>query len=55
MRLNKHKQAPKRGDLNDNIAEHHLKTIHTIDWDSDTCLTYSAKYYQLHYTWKLVY
>ena len=46
MRLNKHKQAPKRGDLNDNIAEHHLKTSHTIDWDSGTCLTYSAKYYQ---------
>ena len=36
----------KKGDLNNNIAEHHLKTSHIIDWDSATCLTYSADYYQ---------
>ena len=45
-RLTEHKQATKRGDLNNNIAEHHLKTGHTIDWDSATCLTYSTDYYQ---------
>ena len=33
-------------DLNNNIAEHHLKTSHTIDWDSATCVTYSTDYYQ---------
>ena len=38
-RLNEHKRATKKGDLNNNIAEHHLKTSHTIDWDSATCLT----------------
>ena len=27
-------------------TEHHLKTTHTIDWDSATCLTYSTDYYQ---------
>ena len=32
--------------LNNNIAEHHLKTNHAIDWDSATCLTYSTNYYQ---------
>ena len=46
MRLTKHKRATKMGDLNNNIAEHHLKTSHAIDWDSATCLTYSADYYQ---------
>ena len=36
-----------KGDLNINdIAEHHLKTSHTIDWDSASCLTYSTDYYQ---------
>ncbi|KAK2565230.1 hypothetical protein P5673_011174 [Acropora cervicornis] len=34
------------GDLNNNIAEHHLKTNHAIDWDFATCLTYSTDYYQ---------
>ena len=33
-------------DLNNNIAEHHLKTSHAIDWDSAMCLTYSTDYYQ---------
>ena len=36
-RFTKHKQATKKGDLNNNIAEHHLKTSHAIDWDSATC------------------
>ena len=45
-RLTEHKRATKKGDLNNNIAEHHLKTSHTIDWDSATCLTYSTDYYQ---------
>ena len=45
-RLNELKRATKKGDVNNNIAEHHLKTSHTIDWDSVTCLTYSTDYYQ---------
>ena len=38
-RLNEHKRATEKGDLNSNIAEHHLKISHTIDWDSATCVT----------------
>ena len=45
-RLTEHKRATKTGDLNNNIAEHHLKTNHAIDWDSAACLTYSTDYYQ---------
>ena len=45
-RLTKHKRATKKGDLNNNIAKHHLKTSHAIDWYSATCLTYSTDYYQ---------
>ena len=45
-RLHEHKQATKKGDLSNNIAEHHLKTNHTIDWDSPTCVTYSTDFYQ---------
>ena len=45
-RLNEHERATKKGDLKNNIAEHHLKTSHTIDWDSATCLTYSTDYHQ---------
>ena len=44
--LNDHKRATKKGDLNNNIAEHHLKTSHTIDWESATYVTYSTDYYQ---------
>ena len=29
-----------------NIAEHHFKTSHAIDWDYATCLTYSTDCYQ---------
>ena len=46
MQLNEHKRATKKGDVNNNIAEHHLKTNHTIDWDSTSCLTYSTDYHQ---------
>ena len=45
MQLNEHKQATKKGDLN-NIAKHHLKTSHTINWNSATCLTHSTNNYQ---------
>ena len=43
-RLTEHKRATKKGDLINNIAEHHLKTTHAIDWNSATCLTYSTDY-----------
>ena len=46
-RLNEHKPASQRvTSTTINIAEHHLKTSHTIDWDSATCLTYSTDCYQ---------
>ena len=45
-RLTEHKRATKKGDLSNNVAEHHIKTSHAIDWDSATCLTYSSDYYQ---------
>ena len=44
--VNEHKRATKKGNLNNNIAEHHLKTSYTNDWDSAMCLTYSNDYYQ---------
>ena len=44
--LTGHKQATKKGDVNNHIAEHHLQTKHRIDWDSATCITYSTDYYQ---------
>ena len=44
-RLNEPKRATKKGDLDDNIAEHLLETSHTIDWDSAMCLTYTTDYY----------
>ena len=45
-RLTEHKLATRNGDVNNHIAEHHLKTKHQIDWDSATCITYSTVYYQ---------
>ena len=45
-RLTEHKRATKNGDVNNYIAEHHLKTKRQIDWDSATCITYSTDYYQ---------
>ena len=41
-RLTEHKRATRNGDVNNHIAEHHLKTKHQIDWDSATCITYSS-------------
>ena len=41
VRLTEHKRATRNGDINNHIAEHHLKTNHRIDWDSAECVTYS--------------
>ena len=46
VRLTEHRRATRNGDLNNNIAEHHLQTNHRIDWDSAECVTYSTNYYQ---------
>ena len=46
LRLPEHKRATRNGDLNNNIAEHHLQTNHRIDWDSAECVIYSTDYYQ---------
>ena len=45
-RVTEHKRATRNGDVNNHIAEHHLKMKHQIDWDSATCITYSTDYYQ---------
>ena len=45
-RLTEHKRATRNGDLNNNIAEHHLQTNHRIDWDSAEWVIYSTDYYQ---------
>ena len=45
-RLTEHKRATRNGDLNNNIAEHHLQTNHRIDWDCAECVIYSTDYYQ---------
>ena len=45
-RLTEHKRATRNGDLNNNIAEHHLQTNHRIEWDSAECMIYSTDYYQ---------
>ena len=38
--LTEHKRATKKGDLNYiTVAEHRLKTSHTIDWDPATYRT----------------
>ena len=46
VRLTEHKRATRNGDINNHIAEHHLKTNHRIDLDSAECVTYSTDYYQ---------
>ena len=46
VRLTEHKRATRNGDVNNHIAEHHLQTNHSIDWDSANCITYSTNYYQ---------
>jgi len=43
VQLTEHKQATRNGNINNQIAEHHLKTNHRIDWDSAEC---SMDYYQ---------
>ena len=45
-RLTEHKRATRNGDVNNHIAEHHLKTKHQTDWDFASCITYSTDYYQ---------
>ena len=45
-RLTEHKRATRNGDVNNHIAEHHLKRKHQIYWDSARCITYSTDYYQ---------
>ena len=47
-RLTERKQATKKGNVNNHIAEHHLQTKHQINWDSVTHITYSTDYYQLN-------
>ena len=57
-RLTEHKRATKNGDVNNHIAEHHLKTKHQIDWDSATCRDMYNVFYRLlstSYFRKLVY
>ena len=46
VRLAEHTRATRNGDINNHIAEHHLKTNHRIDWDSAEWVTYSTDYYQ---------
>ena len=45
-RLTEHKQALRKGDVNNHIAKHNRLTNHTIDWESAQCLTYSTDYFQ---------
>ena len=42
MRLGEHQTATDKEDLTNNIAQHHRKTGHDINWDSVTCLTHST-------------
>ena len=41
-RLGEHQTATDKEDLTNNIAQHHRKTVHDINWDSATCLTHST-------------
>ena len=41
-RLGEHQTATDKEDLTNNIAQHHRKTGHDINWVSATCLTYST-------------
>ena len=41
-RLGGHQTATDEEDLTNNIAQHHRKTGHDINWDSATCLTHST-------------
>ena len=44
--LTEHKRATRNGDIDNHIAEHHLKTNHRIDWGSAERVTYSTDYYR---------
>ena len=46
LRQTEHNRATRNGDTNNHIAEHHLKTNHSIDWDSAECVTISTDYYK---------
>ena len=41
-RLREHQTATDKEDLANNIAQHHRKTGHDINWDSVTCLAHST-------------
>ena len=41
-RPGEHQTATDKEDLTNNIAQHHRKTGHDINWDSATCLTHST-------------
>ena len=41
-RLGEHQTAKDKEDLTNNIAQHHRKTGHDINWDSATCLTHAT-------------
>ena len=43
---NEHRRGTKKGDLNINIAQHHLETSLTVNWNSIRCVNYSTDYYQ---------
>ena len=45
-RLTEHREATRKGDVNNHIAEHHRLPNLNIDWDSAQCLTYSTNYFQ---------
>ena len=45
-RVTEHKRATRTGVIDNHIVEHHLETKHQIDWDTETCITYSTDYYQ---------
>jgi len=42
IRLTEHKRATRNDDINNYIAEHHLKTNHRIDWDSAECYNFTV-------------
>ena len=45
-RLTKYKRATRNGDVNNQIAEHHLQKTHQINCDSTAYITYSTDYCQ---------
>ena len=40
IRLTEHQRATRNADINNHIAEHHLKTNLRIDWYSAKCFSY---------------